>query len=96
MYSTRKKLYWQLDLRYNVTLDNDIFRVLPSSLTSFISSSTSIGPDGEIELKESFSFKINFVPTKSGTYRMFQKFAEKYDRYHREVFLDTDKLHKQC
>ncbi|CAF3441504.1 unnamed protein product [Rotaria sp. Silwood1] len=77
MYSTRKKLYWQLDLRYNITLDNDICRVLPSSLTSFISSSTSIGPDGEIELKESFSFKINFVPTKSGTYRMFQKFAEK-------------------
>ncbi|CAF1078700.1 unnamed protein product [Rotaria sordida] len=57
--NSKKKLYWQLlDLRYNVTLDNDIFRVLHSSLPSSISSSTKI-----------FSFKINFVPTKSGTYK---------------------------
>ncbi len=67
--NSKKKLHWQLDLSNNVTLDNDIFRVLHSSLVPFISSSTSIGPEGEIDPKEIFSFKINFVPTKPGTYK---------------------------
>jgi hypothetical protein len=67
--NSKKTLPWQLDLRDNVTLDNDIFRVLQSSLVPFISLSTSIGPHGEIESKEMFSFKINFVPTKPGIYK---------------------------
>ncbi len=67
--NSKKRLHWQLDLRNNVTLDDDIFRVLHSSLTPFISSSASIGPEGEIDPKEIFSFKINFVPTKHGIYK---------------------------
>ena len=67
--NSKKTLHWQLDLQHNVTLDNDIFRILHSSLVPFISSSTNIGPEGEIESKEIFSFKVNFVPTKPGTYK---------------------------
>lgn len=66
---SKKRLHWQLDLRNNVTLDNDIFRVVHSSLTAFVSSSTSIGPEGEIDPKEIFSFKVNFSPTKPGMYK---------------------------
>lgn len=67
--NSKKKIHWQLDLRNNVTLENDIFRVLHSSLIPFISPSTNIGPEGEIDSKEMFAFKINFVPTKPGTYK---------------------------
>jgi len=67
--NSKKKIHWQLDLRNNVTLDNDIFRILHSSLVPFIGTSSSIGPEGEIESKEIFAFKINFVPTKPGTYK---------------------------
>ncbi|UJR33894.1 hypothetical protein I4U23_021314 [Adineta vaga] len=67
--NSKKRIHWQLDLRNNVTLDNDIFRVLHSSLTAFVSSSSSIGPEGEIDPKEIFSFIINFVPIKPGTYK---------------------------
>jgi hypothetical protein len=67
--NSKKSVHWQLDLRDNVTLENDIFRVFQSSLISFIGSSKSIGPEGEIESKEIFSFKINFVPIKPGIYK---------------------------
>ena len=67
--NSKKKLHWQLDLRDNVTLDDDIFRVLNSSLGPFIGSATSAGPEGEIEAKEMFSFKVNFTPRRPGTYR---------------------------
>jgi hypothetical protein len=67
--NSKKKLHWQLDLRNNVTLDNDIFRVLHSELVPFITSPTCIGPEGEIESKEIFSFKINFVPVTPGTFK---------------------------
>ncbi|CAF3347445.1 unnamed protein product [Rotaria sp. Silwood1] len=67
--NSKKKIHWQLDLRDNVTLDDDIFRVLHSSLVPFISPSTTIGPEGEIESKENFSFKINFSPKRPGTYK---------------------------
>lgn len=67
--NSKKKLHWQLDLRDDVTLEGDVFRVLHSSLVPFIGTSTSIGPEGEIESKEIFSFKINFTPIKPGTYK---------------------------
>ncbi|CAF3695722.1 unnamed protein product [Adineta steineri] len=69
MNNSKKRIHWQLDLRNNVTLDHDIFRVLHSSLTAFVSSSASMGPEGEIDSKEIFSFKINFAPNKPGTYK---------------------------
>ena len=67
--NSKKQIHWQLDLRHNVTLENDIFRVLHSSLVPFIGSSSSIGPEGELESKEIFSFKVSFIPTKPGTYK---------------------------
>ena len=67
--NSKKKIHWQLDLRNNVTLEDDIFRVLHSSLVPFISSSTSAGPEGEVDPKEIFSFKVNFVPRTPGTYK---------------------------
>ena len=67
--NSKKKIQWQLDLRNNVTLDNDVYRILHSSLVPFISSSQSIGPEGEIESKEIFSFKVNFYPRAPGTYK---------------------------
>jgi hypothetical protein len=67
--NSKKKIHWQLDLRNNVTLDDDIFRVLHSSLVPFISLSSSAGPEGEIDPKEIFSFKVNFVPRTPGTYK---------------------------
>jgi hypothetical protein len=67
--NSKKKIHWQLDLRNNVTLNDDIFRVLHSSLGPFISSASSAGPEGEIDPKEVFTFKINFVPRTSGVYR---------------------------
>ncbi|CAF2209937.1 unnamed protein product [Rotaria magnacalcarata] len=67
--NSKKQIHWQLDLRDNVALDDDIFRVLHSSLVPFISPSTNIGPEGEIEPKQMFSFKINFAPKKPGIYK---------------------------
>jgi hypothetical protein len=67
--NSKKCIHWQLDLRDDVTLKDDVFRVLHSSLVPFISSSTGIGPEGDIEPKEMFSFKINFVPRSSGIYK---------------------------
>lgn len=67
--NSKRKVHWQIDLRNNVTLENDIFRVFHSSMVPFIDSPTSIGPAGEIEPKEVFSFKINFVPSAPGTYK---------------------------
>ena len=67
--NSKKKLHWQLDLRDNVTLDDNIFRVLNSSLGPFIGLASSAGPEGDIDAKEMFSFKVNFTPRTPGTYR---------------------------
>ncbi|CAF4367377.1 unnamed protein product, partial [Rotaria sordida] len=62
--------------------NNDIFRVLHSSLAPFISPSTSIGPEDEIEPKEIFSFKINFIPKKPGIYKTRIPF---YINHHQQI-----------
>lgn len=67
--NSKKKIHWQLDLRNNPTFDDDVFHVLHSSLVPFISPVTSIGPEGEIDPKEMFSFKINFAPKRTGMYK---------------------------
>ncbi|CAF1137797.1 unnamed protein product [Didymodactylos carnosus] len=66
--NSKKKVSWLLDLRNNVTLDNDVFRILHSTLIPFISSPNTPGPEGELDRKEVFAFKVNFVPPVPGIY----------------------------